>query len=124
MMKLEAYKFSVFNILEKMTTEAAQAVAQEVKSNVITLAGSAEIICDFMEFGINMILFQRDIYPNEDFKQVQKYGRPLYLTENEKLREYLKNILTGLKVMLEKDECHKVSLGHRYLDKKFCSKQK
>jgi len=90
--------------------DAAQAVAQEVKSNVITLSGSAEIICDFMEFGINMILFQRDIYPNEDFKQVQKYGRPLYLTENEKLKEYLKNILTGLKVMLEKDECHKVVL--------------
>jgi len=88
---------------------AAAAAACETKS-VINLKGSAAIIKDFMDFSINMILYQREVYHDEEFEKVEKYGRPLFMTTNDKLRKYLDGVLGGLKNSIEKDECRKVVL--------------
>ena len=71
---------------------AASEVAVETAS-VINLKGSAEIIRDFMDFSINMILYQREVYGDAEFEKIEKYGRPLFMTTNKKLREYLNGVL-------------------------------
>mgnify|MGYP000276312612 CR=1 FL=1 len=76
----------------------------------ITVQGSAEIITDFMEYSINIILYNRELYPMEDFEKVEKYGRPYYLTTNYKLKSYLENVLKGLKDLVANDQCHRIDL--------------
>ena len=71
---------------------ASSGVAVETTST-INLKGSAEIIRDFMDFSINMILYQREVYGDAEFEKIEKYGRPLFMTTNDKLREYLKGVL-------------------------------
>lgn len=46
--------------------------------------------------GLNIyysILFQRGIYPPEEFERVTKYGAPLMITTDKGLKEYIKNVL-------------------------------
>ena len=83
---------------------------QQQTKNVINLKGSAAIITDFMNYSINMILFQREVYDMNEFEKVERYGRPIFLSTNEKLKKYLAHILNGLKKLLENDECHRVDL--------------
>ncbi|EDV26514.1 Mitotic spindle assembly checkpoint protein MAD2A [Trichoplax sp. H2] len=66
----------------------------------ITLKGSADIVAEFFNFGINSILFQRGIYPPESFKKEQKYGLTLWVTNDEQLDDYLQKINGYLKEWL------------------------
>ena len=43
--------------------------AQQTK-NAVTLKGSAAIISEFFNYGINSILYQRGIYPPESFTRL------------------------------------------------------
>ena len=55
----------------------------------------------FLIVGVNSILYQRAIYPPESFKRVSQYGLPMMVTTDEKLNEYISNImkqLNGMKV--------------------------
>lgn len=88
---------------------ASSGVAVETTST-INLKGSAEIIRDFMDFSINMILYQREVYGDAEFEKIEKYGRPLFMTTNEKLKQYLEGVLNGLQTSIENDECRKVVL--------------
>jgi hypothetical protein len=47
-------------------------------------------------YGINSILYQRGIYPPDEFKVVKKYGLNMLITTNVTLDLYLKNVLTQL----------------------------
>ncbi len=38
-------------------------VAQETKSQAVTLKGSAMLVKEFFNYGVNSILYQRGIYP-------------------------------------------------------------
>jgi len=42
------------------------------------------------------ILYQRGIYPPESFNRVSKYGLAMVVTADEKLKDFLKNILEQL----------------------------
>lgn len=50
------------------------------------------IKCDFADYGINSILYQRGIYPEESFKQSQKYGLTLLVTDDDKLTAFLNEV--------------------------------
>ena len=52
---------------------------------------------EFFGYGINSILYQREIYPSEQFKRVSKYGLPLLVTSDEKLESYLQGALSQLR---------------------------
>lgn len=41
------------------------------------------------DYGVNSILYQRGIYPEESFTRTQKYGLTLLVTADEKLKAYL-----------------------------------
>ena len=48
--------------VEKMMSSSATATSQLTKS-AVTLKGSAQIVAEFFDYGINSILYQRGIYP-------------------------------------------------------------
>ncbi|KAK4879017.1 hypothetical protein RN001_007163 [Aquatica leii] len=78
--------------------------------SAITVKGSAEIICEYLNFGTNSILFQRGIYPPEDFKNVENYGLQIYMSQNNKIKEFLSSTFCQLKDWLMKQVVNKVAL--------------
>ncbi|KAJ3086262.1 Mitotic spindle checkpoint component mad2 [Quaeritorhiza haematococci] len=60
---------------------------------LITLRGSSQIVVEFFDYSLNSILFQRGIYPPEDFKMVKKYGLNLLVTQDSGVQNYLRQIL-------------------------------
>lgn len=46
-----------------------------------------------LDFGVNSILFQRGIYPAETFNPVQQYGLTILMSKDDKIKEFLKNVL-------------------------------
>ncbi|KAJ3291563.1 Mitotic spindle checkpoint component mad2 [Rhizoclosmatium sp. JEL0117] len=66
------------------------------KQRQITLRGSAQIVTEFFDFSINSILFQRAIYPPEDFKVVKRYGLNLLVNADFAVQAYLKQIMTQI----------------------------
>ncbi|KAB0798716.1 hypothetical protein PPYR_09709 [Photinus pyralis] len=83
--------------------------AQKSKS-AITVKGSAEIVVEYLDFGINSILFQRGLYPPEDFKTVENYGLPIYMSQNNKIKEFLSSTFCQLKEWLVKRLVDKIAL--------------
>lgn len=45
------------------------------------------------DYGINSILFQRGIYPAENFKNHQQYGLTILMSTDEKIQKFLENVL-------------------------------
>ena len=73
----------------------ASAAAQATKAE-ITLKGSTEIVTEFFGYSINSILYQRGIYPPENFARVQKYGLSMLVTTDNGLKDYLAQVLRQL----------------------------
>ncbi|KAH7931813.1 hypothetical protein HPB51_029695 [Rhipicephalus microplus] len=84
--------------------------ASTVTQNAITLKGSAQIVAEFFNYGINSILYQRGVYPPEMFATVQKYGLSILVTCDKSLQKYLDTILAQLKDWLEAKAVHQVVL--------------
>lgn len=72
-------------------------MAATIQNNAITLKGSTDMVAEFFGYGINSILYQRGIYPPENFKREGKYGLTLLVTDDEKLQEYIDNVLKQVK---------------------------
>jgi len=64
--------------------------------NAVTLKGSAALISEFFNYGINSILYQRGIYPPENFTRKQEYGLTLLVTTDEKVNKFLREILAQI----------------------------
>jgi len=72
-------------------------MAQTTKSQV-TLKGSAQMVSEFFNYGINSILYQRGIYPPESFTRKQEYGLTILVSTDEKVKAFLDNVLSQIKV--------------------------
>ncbi|KAL3282442.1 hypothetical protein HHI36_005628 [Cryptolaemus montrouzieri] len=85
------------------------ATVQKSKS-AITLRGSAEIVCDYLNYGINSILFQRGLYPPESFKNTENYELTMLMSTDQKIIEFLENTLTQVKEWLVGRIVNKIAL--------------
>ncbi len=65
--------------------------------NTIKLQGSIDIVVEFFDYCVNNILFQRGIYPPENFKRVAHYGLSMMISTDEKLQVFMMNILSQLR---------------------------
>jgi len=65
-------------------------------NNVITLSGSVSIVTEFFHYAINSILYQRNIYPAEDFRREEKYGLTVLTATNPGLVRYLEQIMSQM----------------------------
>ncbi|GAA6034378.1 hypothetical protein JCM8097_002695 [Rhodosporidiobolus ruineniae] len=63
------------------------------QSQTLSLKGSTKIVTEFFEYSVNSILYQRGVYPPEDFKQVKKYGLTLFTSADEALEQYVQNVM-------------------------------
>ncbi|KAI4125402.1 MAG: hypothetical protein LQ338_004264 [Usnochroma carphineum] len=66
------------------------------KVHKLSLKGSSKLIAEFFEFSINTILFQRGVYPAEDFTAVKKYGLNMLVTSDDQVKAYIKKIMSQL----------------------------
>merc|ERR1712110_892315 len=82
-------------------------MAQTTKSQV-TLKGSAQMVSEFFNYGINSILYQRGIYPPESFTRKQEYGLTLLMSTDEKVTKFISDILAQVKDWLEKKQVKKL----------------
>jgi len=83
---------------------------KQATKNVITLKGSTEIVTEFFGYSINSILYQRGVYPAEDFTKISKYGLSMVVTKDEGMKKYLKDVLTQLSQWLIGGELQKLVL--------------
>ncbi|GAA6014216.1 hypothetical protein JCM10207_006135 [Rhodosporidiobolus poonsookiae] len=63
------------------------------QAQTLSLKGSTKIVTEFFEYSVNSILYQRGIYPPEDFKQVKKYGLTLFTSADEALEQYVSSVM-------------------------------
>ncbi|KAH6917491.1 mitotic spindle checkpoint protein MAD2 [Coprinopsis sp. MPI-PUGE-AT-0042] len=66
---------------------------QQAKKQAITLKGSCALVTEFFKYAVNTILFQREVYPSDDFHMVKKYGQTVLVTQDLALENYLERIL-------------------------------
>ncbi|GEQ69283.1 hypothetical protein JCM33374_g2954 [Metschnikowia sp. JCM 33374] len=63
----------------------------------LALKGSSKIVADYFEFAIHSILFQRGIYPTEDFVTVRKYDLPMLVSADDEVKAYIGKIMAQVK---------------------------
>ncbi|XP_059216059.1 mitotic spindle assembly checkpoint protein MAD2A isoform X2 [Stomoxys calcitrans] len=82
----------------------------QATKNCITLNGSAQIIAEYLKYGINSILFQRGIYPAETFESTQQYGLTILMSKDPKIEEFLQKVLEQTEEWLSKNMINKISM--------------
>ncbi|GMG38122.1 unnamed protein product [Ambrosiozyma monospora] len=71
-------------------------MSQPPTRSKLAIKGSSKIVSDFFEFSIHSILYQRGIYPPEDFKVVKKYGLNLLVSIDDEVINYVRRIMKQL----------------------------
>ena len=67
----------------------------------MTGSGSAKTVAEFFEYSINTILFQRGVYPAEDFSAVKKYGLNMLVSSDDQVKAYIKKIMKQLNTWMQ-----------------------
>lgn len=89
--------------LTRMATAQAT-VSQAPLRTHLSLKGSVALVSDFFLFGIQSILYQREIYPSDEFRNVKKFGTQVLTTTDEGLKEYLDAAMGQVKTWLERGQ--------------------
>ena len=76
----------------------------------ISLKGSTRTVIEFFEYSINSILYQRGIYPPEDFSAVKKYNLSLLKTNDDELKSYIRKILAQVYKWILGGKCSRLVL--------------
>lgn len=66
------------------------------QAQMLTATGSSKMVSEFFEYSINTILYQRGVYPIEDFSAVKKYGLNMLVTSDDQVKAYIKKIMSQL----------------------------
>ncbi|KAI9854888.1 MAG: Mitotic spindle checkpoint component mad2 [Vezdaea acicularis] len=66
------------------------------KVHKLSLKGSSKLVSEFFEYTVQTILFQRGVYPAEDFTPVKKYGLNMLVSSDDQVKAYLKKIMSQL----------------------------
>ncbi|KAK4096953.1 HORMA domain-containing protein [Parathielavia hyrcaniae] len=77
-----------------MASEAPE--KDKAKVHRLSLKGSAKLVAEFFQYSIHTILFQRGVYPAEDFTAVKKYGLNMLVSSDDQVRAYIKRIMSQL----------------------------
>ncbi|KOS15336.1 mitotic spindle checkpoint component mad2 [Malassezia pachydermatis] len=88
---------------------AAQAVAQQAPTRThLTLKGSTALVHEFFNYSVQSILYQRSIYPSEDFRTVKKFGLQMLATTDDDLADYLDRAMSQMKRWLEQGKVRRL----------------
>ncbi|CAL5227041.1 g9938 [Coccomyxa viridis] len=61
--------------------------------NTITLKGSTKVVSEFFAYAVNSILYQRGVYPPEDFEPQKQYGLTMMVSTEPGIKKYLCSVL-------------------------------
>ncbi|CAK0759716.1 hypothetical protein CVIRNUC_002719 [Coccomyxa viridis] len=61
--------------------------------NTITLKGSTKVVSEFFAYAVNSILYQRGVYPSEDFAAQKQYGLTMMVSTDSGIKKYLCSVL-------------------------------
>ncbi|KAJ2798110.1 Mitotic spindle checkpoint component mad2 [Coemansia guatemalensis] len=86
-------------------------VQAQLTKGKITLKGSARIVTEFFMYGINSILFQRGIYPVEEFEVKKKYGLDIWVSNDQQVQKYLEKIMNSVEEWLSMGKINKLVLA-------------
>ncbi|KAI1494137.1 DNA-binding protein [Biscogniauxia mediterranea] len=88
----------------------ASADAEKDKSKVhkLSLKGSAKLVAEFFQYSIHTILFQRGVYPAEDFTAVKKYGLNMLVSSDDQVKAYIKKIMSQLDKWMQRGKISKL----------------
>ncbi|EMC92101.1 hypothetical protein BAUCODRAFT_38125 [Baudoinia panamericana UAMH 10762] len=78
------------------------------KLHKLALRGASKTIVEFFDFACNTILFQRGVYPPEDFTTVKKYGLNMMTTCDDQVKAYVKKIMSQLSRWMQKSKISKL----------------
>ncbi|XP_033219488.1 mitotic spindle assembly checkpoint protein MAD2A [Belonocnema kinseyi] len=84
--------------------------ATQQKTKCITLKGSAELVKQYLTYGINSILYQRGIYPPETFEPLERFGIFFLMSVDDKIKTFLETVLGQVQEWLEQKKVHKITL--------------
>ncbi|KAK4142726.1 mitotic spindle checkpoint component mad2 [Dichotomopilus funicola] len=79
-----------------MASTAPEKEKDKSKVHKLSLKGSARLVAEFFQYSIHTILFQRGVYPAEDFTAVKKYGLNMLVSSDDQVRAYIKKIMSQL----------------------------
>ncbi|EOR01111.1 Mitotic spindle checkpoint component mad2 [Wallemia ichthyophaga EXF-994] len=79
--------------------------------STINLKGSTKIVTEFFSYAVNSILFQRAVYPPEDFSMVKKYGLNMLVTNDDGLKTYISKVISQLSEWLLGNQVSKLVLA-------------
>ncbi|XP_058796782.1 mitotic spindle assembly checkpoint protein MAD2A [Phymastichus coffea] len=83
---------------------------QQQKTKCITLKGSAELVKQYLLYGINNILYQRGIYDPETFETAEHFGLHLYMSTDPKIVNFFTVVLGQVEEWLVQRKVQKVTL--------------
>ncbi|KAK7076252.1 MAD2 mitotic arrest deficient-like 2 [Halocaridina rubra] len=69
---------------------------------------SSDIVLEFLEVAINLILFTREIYPQSVFQSRKKYNCPVQMCIHPGLQAYISDCVGSIRPVLEKGDIEKV----------------
>ncbi|KAI1121179.1 putative mitotic spindle checkpoint protein [Nemania abortiva] len=78
------------------------------KVHKLSLKGSAKLVAEFFQYSIHTILFQRGVYPAEDFTAVKKYGLNMLVSADDQVKAYIKKIMSQLDKWMQRGKISKL----------------
>ncbi|KAK6621291.1 hypothetical protein RUM43_011597 [Polyplax serrata] len=106
-----------FNIgISDLDPKPASCIEKHKKRDNEIVTSCIEVLSSY--FGINNILYQRGIYPQETFEQTKQYGVTILVSTDPKIKAFLNNILNQTKEWLSQRKIKKVSLVIKNLSTK------
>ncbi|KAH7277617.1 hypothetical protein KP509_39G059300 [Ceratopteris richardii] len=82
----------------------------QVARDIITLKGSADIVTEFFCYAVNSIIYQRGLYPEEQFGRVKKYGLTLLVAQDESVKKFITGVTAQLAAWLQNGQLQRVVL--------------
>lgn len=64
------------------------------------LSGSVQTVVEYLEYSVHSLLYQRGLYPADDFQLVKKYNLSLLISNDDKVKEYIATIMKQLHRMV------------------------
>ncbi|TKA74437.1 hypothetical protein B0A55_05068 [Friedmanniomyces simplex] len=91
-----------------MPPPSASDKADKSKTHKLALKGSSKTVVEFFDYACNTILFQRGVYPPEDFTTVKKYGLNMMTSCDDQVKAYIKKIMSQLSRWMQKAKISKL----------------
>lgn len=83
----------------------------QLTRNLITLKGSAQLVKEYLNYGVNSILYQRGIYPSETFQTEEHFGITILMSTNPKIKDFLGNVLGQVENWLVEKKIEKITIA-------------